>query len=80
MPLILLGNGLGEFVLRYLTVGNIETIKKYRYLKNGAMYSILVLGLIMIADSFNIHIPAWLSPLVTLSLLETSSEFVNSVQ
>jgi len=65
IPLILLGNGLGAFVLRKLTVGNIERIKKYIYLKNGAMYSVLFLGLIMILDSFGHHIPVWLSPVIT---------------
>ena len=69
VPLILLGNGLGAIVLRYLTVSNIKTIKKYRYLKNGAMYSILVLGLIMVLDSFNFHIPPWFSPVVTILII-----------
>lgn len=65
VPLILLGNGLGALVLRKLTVSNIERIKKYKYLKNGAMYSILFLGAIMIFDSFGIHIPPWVSPVIT---------------
>lgn len=65
VPLILLGNGLGAVVLRQLTVGNIDRIKRYMYLKNGAMYSILVLGTIMILDGFGMHIPHWLSPLST---------------
>lgn len=65
VPLILLGNGLGAIVVRQITVGNIERIKRYRYLKNGAMYSILALGTIMIADSFGMHIPSWLSPIIT---------------
>lgn len=65
IPLILLGNGLGALVLRKLTISNIERIKKYKYLKNGAMYSILFLGAIMILDSFGYHIPAWLSPVIT---------------
>jgi uncharacterized protein len=65
IPLIILGNGLGALVLRKLTVGNIERIKKYKYLKNGAMYSILFLGLIMVLDSFGFHIPTWLSPIIT---------------
>lgn len=69
VPLILIGNGLGAFILRQLTVGNIELIKKYRYLKNGAMYSILALGLIMILDGFGYHIPSWLSPLITFSIV-----------
>lgn len=65
VPLILLGNGLGAFVVREMTIRNIENIKKFKYLKNGAMYSILFLGTIMVADSFGAHIPAWLSPVVT---------------
>ncbi|MEK7185939.1 MAG: DUF475 domain-containing protein [Patescibacteria group bacterium] len=65
VPLILLGNGLGALVLRKLTVSNIDKIKKYRYLKNGAMYSILFLGGIMLLDGFGFHIPHWLSPVIT---------------
>ena len=69
VPLILAGNGLGAFVVRQLTVGNVERIKKYIYIKNGAMYSILFLGLIMVLDSFGFHIPAWLSPVATFSAI-----------
>ncbi len=65
VPLILIGNGLGALVVRQLTVGNIERIKKYIFLKNGAMYSILFLGMIMLADSFGFNIPSWLSPVIT---------------
>ncbi|GIW61737.1 MAG: hypothetical protein KatS3mg089_0589 [Patescibacteria group bacterium] len=65
VPFILIGNGLGALVLRKLTVSNIERIKRYKYLKNGAMYSILFLGIIMILDSFGAHIPHWLSPVIT---------------
>lgn len=65
VPLILIGNGLGALVVRQLTVSNIERINQYAFLKNGAMYSIFVLGLIMILESFGISIPAWLSPAAT---------------
>lgn len=69
IPLILIGNGLGAFVLRKLTIGNIDRIKKYIFLKNGAMYSIFVLGIIMVADGFGVHIPAYVSPLVTFTII-----------
>lgn len=69
VPLIILGNGLGAFVVRQMTVSNIERIKKYRYLKNGAMYSILFLGTIMLLDSFGLHIPNWLSPVITFAVV-----------
>ena len=65
VPIILIGNGIGAVVLRQLTVSNIERIKKYKYLKNGAMYSILFLGTIMILDSFGYHIPPYVSPVIT---------------
>ena len=69
VPLILLGNGLGAYVVRKLTIGNIDKIKKYIFLKNGAMYSLLLLGIIMTLDSFGFHIPAWVSPLTTTSVV-----------
>ena len=69
VPLILLGNGLGAILVRQLTIGNIERIKKYVYLKNGAMYSILVLGAIMILHSFGAHIPEYTSPLATFVII-----------
>ncbi|MBI3952701.1 MAG: DUF475 domain-containing protein [Candidatus Doudnabacteria bacterium] len=69
IPLIILGNGLGALVVRQITIGNIGRIKKYLYLKNGAMYSVLFLGVIMILDSFGFHIPSWVSPLVTFAVI-----------
>ncbi|MDO8577219.1 MAG: DUF475 domain-containing protein [Candidatus Daviesbacteria bacterium] len=65
VPLILLGNGIGALVVRQLTVSNIDKIKRYVFLKNGAMYSIFFLGAIMMADSFGVHIPSWFSPVIT---------------
>jgi uncharacterized protein len=69
VPLILVGNGLGAIVVRQMTLGNIERIKRYRYLKNGAMYSIFFLGAIMISDSFGAEIPSWLSPIITFAVI-----------
>ncbi len=69
VPLILIGNGIGAFVVRQLTVSNIERVKRYIYLKNGAMYSIFILGVIMVLDSFGYHIPQWLSPVITISVV-----------
>lgn len=69
VPLILIGNGIGALVVRELTIRNVERIKRFVFLKNGAMYSIMVLGIIMIADSFGVHIPAWLSPVATFGIV-----------
>ncbi len=69
VPLILLGNGLGAVLVRYLTVRGAATVQKFRYLKNGAMYSIGILGLIMLLESFGRELPPWLSPLTTIVII-----------
>jgi len=69
VPLILIGNGLGALVVRQLTLKNINSINKYRYLKKGAMYSIFFLSIIMLLDSFGFVIPSWLPPLVTFAVV-----------
>jgi len=69
VPLILIGNGVGALMVRNLTVRNIDRIKKYLYLKNGAMYSIFFLGMIMILDSFQVNIPSWISPVITIFIV-----------
>lgn len=69
IPLILFGNGIGALVVRQLTISNIDRIKRYKYLKNGAMYSIFSLGAIMLLDGFGMHIPNWFSPVVTFIVI-----------
>ena len=69
VPLIIIGNGLGAVIVRQITIGNIERIKRYRYLKNGAMYSILILGAVMICDAFGVHVPQWVSPVATIAVI-----------
>lgn len=69
VPLILIGNGIGAFVVRELTIRNVKNIRKYRFLKNGAMYSILFLGVIMVLDGFSFPIPVWVSPLITFGVV-----------
>jgi hypothetical protein len=69
VPIILAGNGLGAIVVRQLTVGNIERIKRWKYIKNGAMYSILGLGAVMCVEGFGIELPQWLTPLITFAVV-----------
>jgi uncharacterized protein len=69
VPLIVAGNGLGAYIVRKFTIGNIDRIKKYIFLKNGAMYSIFFLGVIMLANAFGVKIPNYLSPLVTFAVV-----------
>jgi hypothetical protein len=69
IPLILIGNSLGALVVRQFTVSNIDRIKKYLFLKNGAMYSILFLGIIMLLDSFGFKSQPWVSPIITFAVI-----------
>ncbi len=69
LPIILIGNGFGALIVRQLTVINIDKVKKYKYLKNGAMYSIFALGTIMVLHSFGAHIPEWFSPVLTFAII-----------
>lgn len=69
IPLILIGNGIGAFVVREITIRGINFVDKFAYLKNGAMYSIGMLGGLMVMESFGQHYPFWLAPLNTFSLL-----------
>lgn len=69
VPLILLGNGIGAIVVREFTIRGMNIITKFAYLKNGAMYSIGMLGAIMIFESFGQHYPFWFAPLNTFALL-----------
>lgn len=65
VPLILVGNGIGAYVVRWFTIHGIKTVQKYRYLKNGAMYSIASLGAVMLAESLQKHPPVWLPTAIT---------------
>jgi hypothetical protein len=69
VPLILLGNGIGAVVVRQLTIYGVERIKKFVYLKNGAMYSVLVLGCVMLAHGVGIPVPGWVSPVATFIIV-----------
>jgi hypothetical protein len=69
VPLILLGNGLGAFIVRELTIKGVEQIRKYVFLKNGAMYSIFFLGVSMVLRSFGFKIPEITSTLITLFII-----------
>lgn len=69
VPLIIIGNGIGAFVVREATIKGINQIKKYVYLKNGAMYSVFFLGCVMLYDSFGHHLPEWLTPVTTIFII-----------
>jgi len=69
VPLILIGNGIGAFIVRELTIKGIDKISRYVYLRNGAMYSIGVLGAFMSLEAFGVKIPYWVAPVSTFVLL-----------
>jgi len=73
VPLILIGNGIGAFVVRELTLRNVDTNQKYPVpSRTGQCNSIFFLGVIMILDSFGIRIPFFVSPLITFGSLVSS--------
>lgn len=69
VPLILIGNGIGAFIVRFFTVKGLEIVRKYQYLKNGAMYSVGALGVLMIFESFGKEIASWVAPLNTVVIV-----------
>jgi len=69
VPIIIIGAGLGAVVVRVITLKNTEHLKKYSYLRNGAMYSVFFLGIIMIFEAFDFDFPLWFSPLVTMLII-----------
>jgi hypothetical protein len=69
IPLILVGNGIGALVVRQFTIKGMEKIKRYIYLKNGAMYSVFFLGIIMLLKAFSCGVPELISPLITFTVI-----------
>jgi uncharacterized protein len=69
VALILIGNGIGAIVVRELTIRGLEHVARYRWLKNGAMTSIGVLGAIMVGHALGWHPPEWLPTAVTLIII-----------
>jgi len=67
--LILIGLGIGALVVRELTIKGIDTIGKYKYLKNGALTSIGFLGLFMLVESFGIDLPSYIPTIVTFIVI-----------
>ncbi len=67
--LILIGIGVGALVVRELTIKGIDTIAKYKYLKNGALTSIGFLGFFMIIEGFNIDLPSFVPIIITFLLI-----------
>ncbi len=65
----MIGIGIGALVVRELTVKGIDTIAKYRYLKNGALTSIGFLGLFMLIESFKVELPSYVPIIVTFIVI-----------
>ena len=67
--LILVGNGIGAYIVRRLTLSGSKWLSKYALIKNGAMYAIGCLGVVMIMEGFDVPIPKWISPLATFAIV-----------
>ena len=60
---------MGSIIVRQFTVHGSKILTRYAYLKNGAMYSVGSLGIIMVLESFGREFPFWLAPVNTFILL-----------
>jgi hypothetical protein len=67
--LILIGMGIGALVVRELTIKGIDTIGKYKYLKNGALTSIGFLGFFMLIEAFGADLPSYIPTIVTFVVI-----------
>ena len=81
---ILIGLGIGAIVVRELTIKGIDTIGKYKYLKNGALSSIGFLGLFMLVESFGIELPSYIPTTITFIVIGIafykSRQLIKSIQ
>ena len=77
--LILIGIGIGAIVVRELTIKGIDSVAKYKYLKNGAMTSIGFLGLFMLIESFGLELPSYVPIVVTLLLVGIAFQKSNTL-
>lgn len=66
---ITIGLGIGALVVRELTIRGINTVGKYKFLKNGAMTAIGLLGAFMTVESFGFDLPIYVPTLITVAII-----------
>jgi len=66
---ITIGLGIGALVVRELTIKGIDTVGKYKFLKNGAMTAIGLLGAFMTVESFGLDLPIYGPTLITVAII-----------
>jgi len=66
---ITIGLGIGALVVRELTIRGINTAGKYKFLKNGAMTAMGLLGAFMTVESFGIDLPVYVPTLITVAII-----------
>jgi len=47
----------------------VDRIRNYPYLKNGAMYSIFCLSIVMLWNGFGHHLPEYVAPVLTIFII-----------
>ena len=66
---ITIGLGIGALAVRELTIRGINTVGNYKFLKNGAMSAIGLLGAFMILESFGFDLPVYVPTLITAAII-----------
>jgi len=76
--IMMVGLGIGAFAVRSLTLLLVDrkTVKEYKYLEHGAMWSIGMLATSMIIQIF-IHLPSFI--ITTIAILPIAVAFINSI-
>ena len=67
--LVFIGLGIGALVVRRITVAGVDAVSRYKYLKNGALTSIGLLGLFMLAESYGFELSSYFPIGVTFLLI-----------
>ncbi len=77
--LIAIGLGIGAMYVRSMTIMLVErnTLAQFRYLENGAFWSVLILALVMFAQTL-IHVPEMITGLLGATLIGLS--FLSSLR
>lgn len=77
--LIAIGLGIGAMYVRSMTIMLVErnTLAQFRYLENGAFWSVLILSLVMFAQTL-IHVPEAVTGLLGATLIGLA--FISSLR
>lgn len=71
LPIITIGLSIGALFVRSMTIHLVDSGKlvEYRFLEHGAFYAIIVLTGIMFLSAIGIHLPEWVTGLLSMTMI-----------